>query len=91
MNILKLLKKKAVGAETYSEKTAIISNIRHFNALEKANSNLLNAIESIDNIMSGEFIAVDLRNAEQALGEIIGKVTTDDILNNIFEKFCIGK
>jgi tRNA modification GTPase len=90
-SLLKLLKKKAVGTETYSEKTAIISNIRHFNALEKANSNLLNAIESIDNIMSGEFIAVDLRNAEQALGEIIGKVTTDDILNNIFEKFCIGK
>jgi tRNA modification GTPase len=34
---------------------------------------------------------VDLRNAENSLGEIIGKVTTDDILNNIFEKFCIGK
>jgi tRNA modification GTPase len=41
--------------------------------------------------MSGEFIAVDLRNAESSLGEIIGKVTSDDILNNIFSKFCIGK
>jgi tRNA modification GTPase len=41
--------------------------------------------------MSGEFISVDLRNAENSLGEIIGKVTSDDILNNIFSKFCIGK
>ena len=41
--------------------------------------------------MSGEFIAVDLRNAENNLGEIIGEVTSDDILNNIFTKFCIGK
>ncbi len=41
--------------------------------------------------MSGEFIAVDLRNAIDSLSEIIGIVTTDDILNNIFDKFCIGK
>jgi len=43
------------------------------------------------NKMTGEFISVDLRLAEEHLGEIIGKVTTDDILNNIFSKFCIGK
>jgi tRNA modification GTPase len=89
--LLELLKQKTVGTETYSEKTAIISSLRHYNALKNANSCLLNAVDSIDGIMSGEFIAVDLRNAEQALGEIIGKVTTDDILNNIFQKFCIGK
>jgi tRNA modification GTPase len=41
--------------------------------------------------MSGEFISVNLRNAAGSLGEIIGEVTSEDILNNIFTKFCIGK
>ena len=89
--LFSLLKEKAVGSQSYSEKTAVVSNIRHFYALKKAKECLLNAINSIDNKMTGEFIAVDLRNAESSLGEIIGKVTTDDILNNIFAKFCIGK
>jgi tRNA modification GTPase len=40
---------------------------------------------------SGEFIALDLRRAIDAIGEIIGLVTTEDILDNIFSKFCIGK
>ncbi|HDY75085.1 MAG TPA: tRNA uridine-5-carboxymethylaminomethyl(34) synthesis GTPase MnmE, partial [Candidatus Marinimicrobia bacterium] len=67
------------------------SNIRHFECLKKAKESLITARESVKNRMSGEFIAVDLRNAEQNLAEIIGVVTTDDILNNIFSKFCIGK
>ena len=85
------MKQKAFGSESYSEKTAVVSNIRHYKALKKAKEHLSNAQESIKNGMTGEFIAVDLRNAENSLGEIIGKVTTDDILNNIFSKFCIGK
>ena len=52
---------------------------------------LSQARESARNKMSGEFISVDLRNAENDLAEIIGEVTSDDILNNIFTKFCIGK
>ena len=89
--LLAILKEKAIGSETYSEQTAIISNARHYNALRKSKQNLLSGINSNDGGMSGEYISVDLRNAEQALGEIIGEVTSDDILNNIFEKFCIGK
>ncbi len=85
------LKEKAIGTNSYTEKTAIVSNLRHFNALSRTKENLLNARRSIDDKLTGEFIAVDLRNAEIALSEIIGKVTTDDILNNIFVKFCIGK
>lgn len=85
------LKEKAIGTNSYTEKTAIVSNLRHFDALNRAKENLLNARKSIDDKLTGEFIAVDLRNAEIALSEIIGKVTTDDILNNIFAKFCIGK
>ena len=86
-----ILKERAIGSKSYSEKTAIVTNQRHFNSLNKAKENLLNAEKSISERMTGEFISVDLRNAETALGEIIGKVTSDDILNNIFAKFCIGK
>ena len=85
------MKEKAIGSENYSEKGAVVSNLRHFKALEKTNEHLNKAKESVKAGMSGEFIAVDLRNAESSLGEIIGKVTNDDILNNIFSKFCIGK
>lgn len=90
-NLFSKMKEKSIGSNSYSEKTAIVSNIRHFHALEKSREFLENAKSSIENKMTGEFISVDLRNAESSLGEIIGKVTTDDILNNIFMKFCIGK
>jgi tRNA modification GTPase len=88
---VELLKRKSFDAESFTEKSAIVSNLRHKTALEKAVDHLRKAIDSINGSFSGEFISVDLRNAESALGEIIGKVTTDDILNNIFSQFCIGK
>ena len=90
-SLFKSLKEKAIGNENYTEKTAIVTNLRHHNCLKKSRENLINARESILKKMSGEFIAVDLRNAEMNLAEIIGEVTSDDILNNIFMKFCIGK
>lgn len=86
-----LLRQKAIGTTSYSEKSAVISNLRHYQCLKKAAECLLNAKESLNKKLSGEFISVDLRNAENSLGEIIGIVTSDDILNNIFTKFCIGK
>ncbi len=89
--LLNLIKEKAISSQAYSEKTAIVSNIRHYQSLKKAKESLLNSRETIKNKFSGEFLSVDLRDAESALGEIIGIVTTDDILNNIFSKFCIGK
>ncbi|MGK9475746.1 tRNA uridine-5-carboxymethylaminomethyl(34) synthesis GTPase MnmE [Melioribacter sp. OK-6-Me] len=89
--LFKKLKDKALGSGTYTEKSAVVTNLRHYNALKKAKEHLIAAKNSINEGLSGEFLAVDLRNAENSLGEIIGKVTTDDILNNIFAKFCIGK
>ena len=85
------LKERTLGSSNYTEKTAIVTNLRHHNCLKKARENLINARESILKKMSGEFISVDLRNAEMNLAEIIGEVTSDDVLNNIFMKFCIGK
>ncbi|MBK7379478.1 MAG: tRNA uridine-5-carboxymethylaminomethyl(34) synthesis GTPase MnmE [Ignavibacteriales bacterium] len=89
--LLKKLTVIAIGTETYTEKSAIVTNLRHLNCLKKSRENLMNARESILKKMSGEFISVDLRNAEMNLAEIIGEVTSEDILNNIFMKFCIGK
>jgi tRNA modification GTPase len=85
------LKAVSVGNEIYTEKSAIVTNLRHHNCLKRSRENLLAARESILRKMSGEFIAVDLRNAAMNLAEIIGEVTSEDILNNIFMKFCIGK
>jgi len=90
-HLFKKLKEFALGKSNYSEKSAIVSNLRHYDCLKKAKEYLQNALTSINERLSGEFIAVDLRNAENSLGEIIGEVTSDDILNNIFMKFCIGK
>jgi tRNA modification GTPase len=90
-SLFSLLKLKALGTSNYSEKSAVVSNLRHYQCLGKTNESLLKALESINSGLSGEFISVDLRNAENSLAEIIGAVTSDDILNNIFTKFCIGK
>ena len=85
------LKKTAIGSSIYTEKSAIISNLRHYNCLKKAKENLNNSLGTINNNLSGEFIAVDIRNTVLSLGEIIGEVSSEDVLNNIFSKFCIGK
>ena len=90
-NLFELMRKRVFGNSNYSEKSAIVSNIRHYNCLSRAKESLTNAMNSAKERMSGEFISVDLRTAENSLAEIIGVVTSDDILNNIFSKFCIGK
>ncbi|MDR3610912.1 MAG: tRNA uridine-5-carboxymethylaminomethyl(34) synthesis GTPase MnmE [Ignavibacteriaceae bacterium] len=89
--LLKSLKNSALINSNYSEKTAVVSNLRHYQCLTKCQEDLSKARESTSNNMSGEFISVDLRNAINSLGEIIGEVTSEDVLNNIFTKFCIGK
>lgn len=68
-----------------------ITNLRHKICLENVVASLTEAAESIDRKMSGEFVSVDLRNALKYLSEITGEVTNDEILNNIFGNFCIGK
>ncbi|MBI5181173.1 MAG: tRNA uridine-5-carboxymethylaminomethyl(34) synthesis GTPase MnmE [Nitrospirae bacterium] len=69
----------------------IITNLRHKTALEKTKSSLENLQNSLKENMSEEFLAVDLRAALNALGEITGETATEDILNRIFEEFCVGK
>lgn len=90
-NLINEIKKRTIDTSVYTEQPAIISNIRHYHALMNAREELLLARKSIKDRMTEEFISINLRNAINCLGEIIGAVTSDDILNNIFAKFCIGK
>ncbi len=64
---------------------------RHIEALEQAQEFLLQGRAQLDGLGAGELLAEDLRLAQQALGEITGTVTSDDLLGRIFTSFCIGK
>jgi tRNA modification GTPase len=69
----------------------IVANIRHKTALTRARDNLSNAMKGLKEGTSLEFIAFEIRSALEALGELVGETATEDILNRIFEQFCIGK
>jgi tRNA modification GTPase len=69
----------------------LVTRLRHRQALERAREALKNTAAAFDNKLSAEFVALDLREALDALGEIVGAVVTDDLLNKIFDEFCIGK
>ncbi len=69
----------------------MITHLRHRGSLERARASLDQVLLSVERRMAAEFVAVDLRAAVNAIGEIIGETTTDDILDRIFKEFCIGK
>jgi tRNA modification GTPase len=71
--------------------TAVVTTLRHRTGLTKAIEALHRSVESISGRLSSEFVALDLRGALDALGEITGETTTDDILDHVFSQFCIGK
>lgn len=69
----------------------IISNARHYNSLKDANLSLDSVLHAMESGIPGDLLAIDIRGALHSLGEITGEITTDDLLGNIFGKFCIGK
>ena len=70
---------------------AMISNSRHYAALQKALQAITSVQEGLNAGHSGDLLAVDIRQALDHLGEITGEVTTDELLGTIFSNFCIGK
>lgn len=69
----------------------LVTNLRHYQNLLQTNEALDRVLESMYNGVTGDFLAMDIRQSLHYLGEITGTITTDDLLDNIFSKFCIGK
>ena len=83
--------REAVDIDSVYRGDVVVSNMRHVEALRRAHNNIKQAICSLDRNLSGELLAEDIRGAIDALGEITGKITNDDVLRKIFGSFCIGK
>lgn len=89
--LLDLIKQKIISqAETFQE-SLIITSVRQAHLIQKTIEELNNVIEAIRQNMSSEFLSFEMRNAMDTIGEITGEIVSDDILNNIFSSFCIGK
>ncbi|MCL5020066.1 MAG: tRNA uridine-5-carboxymethylaminomethyl(34) synthesis GTPase MnmE, partial [Bacteroidetes bacterium] len=82
---------KVTMSDQINESSVVVTNARHRDALARAKKSLGLALDTLASGKSGEFVALDLRAGLNALGEITGEITTEDVLNNIFSKFCIGK
>jgi tRNA modification GTPase len=91
IDTLKQLLVEQVNLGTIGNNEVIVTNSRHYEALSKAHEALLNVQNGLNTNVSGDFLAMDIRQALHYLGEITGEITTDDLLGNIFGKFCIGK
>ena len=69
----------------------LITNVRHKTALQNALNSLYMVKQSIENQMPEDFLTIDLMDAYEQLGTIIGEAVEDDLVNEIFGKFCMGK
>jgi tRNA modification GTPase len=69
----------------------VVNNVRHYEALQNALKAIRRVIEGLDNNITGDFLSQDIRECMHFLGEITGAISNDEILGNIFGKFCIGK
>ena len=79
------------GIEALDSNQLMVTNSRHYDVLIKSLEEISKVQEGIDNHLTGDLLAIDLRQALYFLGEITGKVSNDDLLGNIFANFCIGK
>jgi tRNA modification GTPase len=73
------------------QESGIITNSRQLVCIKKAHSHLMNALIAINNNLGVDFVTFDILQSSNALEEVTGKISNDDILNTIFSKFCIGK
>ena len=85
------LRAQLVSGGFEAAESVTVTNVRHRDALRRAGESLGQALESVQSGMAGELVSIDVRAAADALGEITGAITTDEILGRIFSEFCIGK
>ena len=91
IEILKSRLTEFVNTSALEENQIIVTNTRHIEALNGARKSLKEVLAGFDMGMAGDLVAIDIRRSLFHLGEITGEITTDDLLGNIFSKFCIGK
>ncbi len=87
---------KAIGALFFSGKIesgdiTYVSNVRHIHLLKKAKASLQEAIEGVAALMPIDMVQIDVRNAWEHLGEMIGDAVSDSLIDQIFSQFCLGK
>jgi tRNA modification GTPase len=80
-----------VQLDSFRSGNTIVTNARHYEALLQTNQALVDVLTGLDRLVTNDFLALDIRQALYHLGEITGEITSDDLLANIFSKFCIGK
>ena len=80
-----------VGNKVVADNTEVMVNLRHKEALIRAKDLLDNCFKSLDDKMQADFVSIDLKGAIAALGEVTGDVVSDEIIDSIFESFCVGK
>jgi tRNA modification GTPase len=91
MEILKSrLTEKVLQGALQTEST-IVTNARHYEALQQVSGSLEDILKGMNNQLSGDLLALDIRRCLHFLGEITGEITNEDRLDYIFSKFCIGK
>ncbi|MBW1835955.1 MAG: tRNA uridine-5-carboxymethylaminomethyl(34) synthesis GTPase MnmE [Deltaproteobacteria bacterium] len=86
-----LIAKISIGGEDLNTRNAIIPNLRHKLALDRSLQAAVAGVEGIDGGLPAELIAIDFQEAIESLGEIIGTTAREDVLDQIFSRFCIGK
>jgi tRNA modification GTPase len=82
---------KAVVSDGMTQDQTIVSNVRHYDALHKSHAALDDVLRGLDNGVTKDFIAMDIRQCLHYLGEISGAISSEDLLDSIFSRFCIGK
>lgn len=87
----KSLIQTVLGVTGLSECDYLMTNVRHWEALKETLRHLALARQSLNGRLSGEFVAVDLRAASESLGRIVGTITDEEVLSQIFSRFCVGK
>jgi tRNA modification GTPase len=79
------------GSNEIKTADTVVTNARHFGALNQTHEALNKVLNALSNHISGDFLAMDIRQSLHYLSEITGDISTDDLLDSIFRDFCIGK
>lgn len=89
--IKEAIEKLVYGGKVKQSESMLVTNVRHKNLLQLSNESLFDAIEMTKRGEALEFVEIDVNRAYELLGEIIGETVQEDIINEVFSRFCLGK